>query len=55
MTSTRTREIVRAYHDARNNKDMPAASDHLAENFSTGSFLVLVTGLDLVSELCGEG
>ena len=40
MTSTRTREIVRAYHDARNNRDMPAASDHLAENFSFASPLL---------------
>jgi len=71
-TETRTRQIVRGYHEARFRGDVPAAAAHIAEPFTFQSplmrsadpaghlsglpdFLHVVTGLDMISELYGEG
>jgi ketosteroid isomerase-like protein len=72
ITTQRTRELVRAYHDAWTAGDIATAGRYLTEDFSTrapvGSydtkdaylagltrFRGLVTGLELISELYGEG
>jgi ketosteroid isomerase-like protein len=70
MTVDKTRQTVRAYHDARFRGDVAAASAQLAAGFAFQSplmtsdaaghlvglagFLQVVTGVDLLSELYGE-
>ena len=72
MSRTRTREVVRAYHDAYRRGDVEAIGVLLAEPFAFRSpimafdsprqhlaaldrFVPFVTGVDMISELYGEG